>query len=305
MRPKKGATAHVVKRERTEERPSKTSVRITDTTLRDGHQSLFATRMRTEDIVKIVVDRVGYHSLEGWGGATFDVCLRFLREDPWERLRRQGGPKTRRSRCSSAGRTWWDTAITRTTWSTFVALAGKRHRHFPRLRRAQRHAQHQGSGQAVKKHGGHAQGIALLHDQPANGGKVRKKGREGAGEDMGDRYPLYQGYGWSPFPREREPLLAALNKARRVPVQLHCHSSSGMGIAVCGRWRAGVGVIDTPVLSFAGLSAQPPVESSGSSSPDRPELSAGLALEAVGEYCGICRRAGSRKHREFSTGPRR
>ncbi|MDD2348026.1 MAG: hypothetical protein PHS50_07165 [Kiritimatiellae bacterium] len=64
-------------------------IRITDTTLRDVHQSLWATRMRTDDILAIaeVVDGAGYYSLECWGGATFDVCLRFLRENPWERLR--------------------------------------------------------------------------------------------------------------------------------------------------------------------------------------------------------------------------
>jgi len=64
-------------------------LRITDTTLRDGHQSLWATRMRTKDIIDIIetIDSVGYYSLEVWGGATFDVCLRFLRENPWERLR--------------------------------------------------------------------------------------------------------------------------------------------------------------------------------------------------------------------------
>ena len=64
-------------------------VRITDTTLRDAHQSLWATRMRTEDMLAIAseVDSGGYYSLECWGGATFDVCLRFLRESPWERLR--------------------------------------------------------------------------------------------------------------------------------------------------------------------------------------------------------------------------
>ena len=65
-------------------------VRITDTTLRDAHQSLWATRMRTDDILKIAetIDNAGYYSLECWGGATFDVCMRFLRENPWERLRR-------------------------------------------------------------------------------------------------------------------------------------------------------------------------------------------------------------------------
>ena len=69
--------------------PVKPRIRITDTTLRDAHQSLWATRMRTDDILAIAeeVDNAGYYSLECWGGATFDVCLRFLRENPWERLR--------------------------------------------------------------------------------------------------------------------------------------------------------------------------------------------------------------------------
>jgi len=64
-------------------------VLITDVALRDGHQSLLATRMRTEDMLPIAqkLDAVGYWSLEVWGGATFDTCLRFLKEDPWERLR--------------------------------------------------------------------------------------------------------------------------------------------------------------------------------------------------------------------------
>ena len=64
-------------------------IRITDTTLRDAHQSLWATRLRTDDILKIAekIDDAGYYSLECWGGATFDVCMRFLRENPWERLR--------------------------------------------------------------------------------------------------------------------------------------------------------------------------------------------------------------------------
>ena len=61
---------------------------ITDTTLRDAHQSLIATRMRTEDMLPICeqIDNVGYHSLEMWGGATFDTMMRFLDEDPWERI---------------------------------------------------------------------------------------------------------------------------------------------------------------------------------------------------------------------------
>src|SRR3989449_5531393 len=64
-------------------------VLLTDVALRDGHQSLLATRMRTEDMLEVAdrLDKVGLWSLEVWGGATFDTCLRFLKEDPWERLR--------------------------------------------------------------------------------------------------------------------------------------------------------------------------------------------------------------------------
>ena len=65
-------------------------IKITETVLRDSHQSLIATRMTTEEMLPIieVLDNIGYHSLEAWGGATFDSCLRFLNEDPWERLRK-------------------------------------------------------------------------------------------------------------------------------------------------------------------------------------------------------------------------
>ena len=63
-------------------------VKIVDTSLRDGHQSLIATRLSTKDILPVaeLLDKAGYHALEVWGGATFDACLRFLNEDPWERL---------------------------------------------------------------------------------------------------------------------------------------------------------------------------------------------------------------------------
>ena len=65
-------------------------VKVVETALRDGHQSLFATRMTTEEVLLALkeLDQVGYYALEVWGGATFDACLRFLNEDPWERLRK-------------------------------------------------------------------------------------------------------------------------------------------------------------------------------------------------------------------------
>ena len=89
----------------------KKPVKITETVLRDAHQSLIATRMTTEQMLPIIdkMDKVGYHSVECWGGATFDACLRFLKEDPWDRLRKSVKELRRPScRCCSVDRTFWD-----------------------------------------------------------------------------------------------------------------------------------------------------------------------------------------------------
>ena len=96
---------------------------ITDTILRDAHQSQAATRMRTEDMLPAceVLDSIGYWSLECWGGATFDSCLRFLNEDPWDRLRKlkKALPNCR---CFSAARIYWAISIMPTTsWSSSAA----------------------------------------------------------------------------------------------------------------------------------------------------------------------------------------
>jgi oxaloacetate decarboxylase (Na+ extruding) subunit alpha len=66
------------------------ALKIVETSMRDGHQSLMATRLTTDEILSIIpkLDQAGFHAMEVWGGATFDACLRFLNEDPWERLRK-------------------------------------------------------------------------------------------------------------------------------------------------------------------------------------------------------------------------
>lgn len=89
---------------------------ITDVVLRDAHQSLFATRMRIEDMLPIAaeLDKIGYWSLETWGGATFDACIRFLGEDPWERLRAlKKRCRIPQCRCYCAAKTYSVIAITR------------------------------------------------------------------------------------------------------------------------------------------------------------------------------------------------
>ena len=89
-------------------------IRITETVLRDAHQSLAATRMKTEEMIPILekMDQVGYYSIECWGGATFDASLRFLNEDPWERLR------TFRRRITGTMRTMWSSISFRDPWQT-------------------------------------------------------------------------------------------------------------------------------------------------------------------------------------------
>ena len=84
----------------------KKPVKIVETVLRDAHQSLIATRMTTEQMLPIIgkMDEVGYHAVECWGGATFDASLRFLKEDPWERLRKLRDGFRRQIRCCFADR---------------------------------------------------------------------------------------------------------------------------------------------------------------------------------------------------------
>jgi Pyruvate/oxaloacetate carboxyltransferase len=94
-------------------------IEITDVSLRDGIQSLLATRVRTEDMLDIVeiLDKCGFYSLEVWGGATFDVCLRFLKEDPWERLRKfKERAKNTKLEMLLRGQNWWATDTIRMTW---------------------------------------------------------------------------------------------------------------------------------------------------------------------------------------------
>ena len=94
---------------------------ITDVVLRDAHQSLFATRMRIEDMLPIAaeLDKVGYWSLETWGGATFDSCIRFLGEDPWERLRelKESNAKYADADVTCAARIYWATVTMLMMWS--------------------------------------------------------------------------------------------------------------------------------------------------------------------------------------------
>ena len=211
-------------------------LRITDTTLRDAHQSLWATRMRTDDIMGIidVVDAVGYYSLEVWGGATFDVCLRFLRENPWERLRqikaRAKTPLQMLLRGQNVlGYKHYPDDLRRP-----LRRHGLRQRdgHLPHLRRAQRHPQPahrpQGGQEVRRPRPGHP----LLHDQPgAHGREVRRASPRSRSRWASTRWCIKDMAGIL-SPVAAEELVSALVKAIKVPIQVHCHATSGMATAM-------------------------------------------------------------------------
>ena len=243
----------------------KIPLRITDTTLRDGHQSLWATRMRTKDIEKIidVIDNVGYYSLECWGGATFDVCLRFLRENPWERLRliKSKAVKTPlqmllRGQNLVGYRNYSDDVVDR-----FVALACENGIDIFRVFDALNDTRNiEAAVKAVKKHGGHAQGTLCYTISPVH---TIKKFVQYAREQVavGIDSLCVKDMAGILSPISAEKLVSALINEVDVPIQLHCHASSGMGVSTYVEGvRAGAGAIDCAIAAMSGTSSQPPVE---------------------------------------------
>jgi len=240
-------------------------VRITDTTLRDAHQSLWATRMRTEDMLAIAseVDSGGYYSLECWGGATFDVCLRFLRESPWERLRQLKAVCTKtplqmllRGQNILGYKNYPDDVLER-----FIALACENGMDIFRIFDALNDTRNlEKAIRAVKKYGGHAQGTICYTYSPVH--TVDKfvaiaKEQEAMGVDtlcVKDMAGILT-------PAAATALISALVKALKVPVQVHSHMTSGMAVAMyLSAVEAGAGAIDTAVSTLSGYSSQPPTE---------------------------------------------
>jgi oxaloacetate decarboxylase (Na+ extruding) subunit alpha len=270
---------------RTENQLHKIPLRVTDTTLRDAHQSLWATRMRTDDILRIidVIDNVGYYSLECWGGATFDVCLRFLRENPWERLRQiKAKAKNTPLQMLLRGqnlvgyRNYADDVVDR-----FVGLACENGIDIVRVFDALNDTRNlEAAVKAIKKYGGHAQGTLCYTISPAH---TVEKFIEYAREQVEigvDSICIKDMAGiLSPIAAER--LVRALVREINVPIQLHCHSSSGMVVATYVEGvRAGAGAIDCAVSSMAGFASQPPVETLAVIF-EETNYSANLDMEAI------------------------
>ncbi len=259
-------------------------VRITDTTLRDAHQSLWATRLRTDDILAIAskIDDAGYYSLECWGGATFDVCMRFLRENPWERLRqlKKVCKKTPlqmllRGQNILGYKHYPDDVVER-----FVALACENGMDIFRVFDALNDSRNLEKAIAsVKKYGGHAQGTICYTTSPVH--TVEKyvalaKEQEAMGIDslaIKDMAGILT-------PGAARELVAALVKALpEMPIQVHSHMTSGMAAAMyLAAVEAGAGCVDCAISTLSSFSSQPPTESVVS------------ILESVGFDCGLDRK---------------
>jgi len=243
---------------------AKPLIRFTDTSLRDAHQSLWATRMRTEDILAIAdtVDKAGYYSLECWGGATFDVCLRFLRENPWERLRLiKSVCKTPlqmllRGQNILGYRNYADDVLER-----FIALSCQNGVDIFRIFDALNDTRNlEKAIAAVKKYGGHAQATISYTVSPVH--TVEKyvaiaKEQQAMGADtlcIKDMAGILT-------PAAARELIGALVKEVGLPVQVHSHMTSGMAPATyLAAVEAGAGAIDCAVATLSGISSQPATE---------------------------------------------
>lgn len=241
-------------------------VHITDTILRDAHQSLIATRMRTEDMLPACekLDKAGYWSLEVWGGATFDACVRFLKEDPWERLRalKKSLPNTRlqmllRGQNLLGYRHYSDDVV-----RAFVEKSAENGIDVFRIFDALNDLRNlRVSIESVKEVGKHAQGAICYTTSPVHTIKqFTVMGKQL--EDMGCDSIAIKDMAGLLTPLVTAELVSTLTDELGVPVHLHSHATAGLS-AMC-QLKAienGCRHIDTAISTFSGGTSHPPTES--------------------------------------------
>ena len=241
-------------------------IKMTELVLRDAHQSLFATRLRLDDMLPIAheLDDIGYWSLEAWGGATFDSCIRFLGEDPWVRLRelKKACPKTPlqmllRGQNLLGYRHYADDVVERfvercvangmDVFRVFDALND------PRNMKA--------ALQAVRKFGGHAQGTLSYTTSPVHTMQTWLDTTEQLLEIGIDSLVIKDMSGIL-NPMAAADLVREIKKRFDIELHLHCHSTTGMAeMALLKAVEAGVDGIDTAISSMSGTYGHPATES--------------------------------------------
>lgn len=238
---------------------------ITDVVLRDAHQSLFATRLRLEDMLPIAkeLDDIGYWSLEAWGGATFDACIRFLGEDPWERLRelKKAMPKTPlqmllRGQNLLGYRHYADDVVDR-----FVERAVSNGMSVFRVFDAMNDPRNMKQAlQAVRKNGGHAQGTLSYTTSPVHTLETWLDVTEQLLEIGVDSLVIKDMSGIL-TPMSAYELVSEIKKRYDVRLHLHCHSTTGMAeMTLLKAIEAGVDGVDTAISSMSGTYGHPATE---------------------------------------------
>jgi len=262
-------------------------VHITDTVLRDAHQSLLATRMRTEDMLPICkkLDDIGYWSLEMWGGATFDACIRFLKEDPWERLRilREALPNTRLQMLLRGQNLLGYRHYSDDVTESFVKLSAKNGIDVFRVFDALNDIRNlRVSIDAVKKAGKHAQGAISYTISPVH---TIDQYVELAQQmcDMGCDSIAIKDMAGLLTPSATANLTHALVSALDVPVHLHSHATAGLA-SMCQikAIENGCRHIDTAISPLSGGTSHPPTESMVAALKDT-EYDTGLDLQKLQE----------------------
>ncbi len=279
-------------------------ITVTDTILRDAHQSLLATRMRTEDMLPICdkLDRVGYWSLEVWGGATFDACIRFLKEDPWERLRKLKAalPNTRlqmllRGQNLLGYRHYSDDVV-----KAFVAKAAVNGIDVFRIFDAMNDVRNlRVSIEAVKAAGKHAQGTLSYTVSPVHTVEAYVKQAQ-AMQAMGIDSVAIKDMAGLLTPYAAFDLVKALKAEVDLPVFVHSHDTAGLG-AMCQlkAIEAGADHIDTAISSFAWGTSHPGTESMVAALKGS-EYDTGLDLELLQEI-GLYFYAVRKKYHQFES----
>ncbi len=240
-------------------------VKITETVLRDGHQSLIATRMTTAEMLPILetMDNVGYNAVECWGGATYDACIRFLEEDPWERLRtlRSHFKKTKlqmllRGQNLLGYKHYADDVV-----DEFVDRAISNGIDIIRIFDALNDTRNlEAAIKATKKFGGHAQGTISYTKSPVHTNEMFiTLGKEL--EQMGADSICIKDMAGLCDPYNTATMIKALKSSLSIPIELHTHATSGLGsMTYMKAVEAGVDIIDTAISPFAEGTSQPPTE---------------------------------------------
>lgn len=268
-------------------------LKITDVVLRDAHQSLFATRLRIEDMLPIAekLDKIGYWSLETWGGATFDSCIRYLGEDPWERLRllKAAMPNTQqqmllRGQNLLGYRHYADDVVYK-----FVERAAYNGMDVFRIFDAMNDVRNLETAiKATVDVGKHAQGTISYTQSPVH----TLEGWVDMGkklEDAGCHSIAIKDMAGLLRPYDAAELVKRLKAECEVPIALHCHATTGMSVATCLKAvDAGLDMLDTAISSMSMTYGHSPTETFIAML-EGTERATGLDIEAVEEVAAYFR----------------